>query len=52
MVYSCLSLEPMYIDEIIHKLNIDITKTISTLYILEEKKLIKQPIKGYYILAL
>lgn len=52
MVYSCLSLEPMYIDDIIQKLGIGITKAISTLYILEEKGVIKQPLKGYYIVAI
>lgn len=51
MVYSCLSLEPAYIDEIIHAVGLDVTKTISVLYAMEEKGYIKQPVKGYYILS-
>lgn len=51
MVYSCLSLEPMYIDDIIGRAGIGITKAISTLYVMEEKGIIKQPLKGYYIVA-
>lgn len=51
MVYSCLSLEPTYIDDIIGKAGIGITKAISTLYMMEEKGIIKQPLKGYYIVA-
>ncbi len=51
-VYSCLGLEPMYIDDIIQCCNIGITNAISTLYGLEEKGMIKQPIRGYYIVAL
>lgn len=52
IVYSCLSLEPMYIDDIIQKVDIGITKAISVLYIMEEKGVIKQPVKGYYIVAI
>lgn len=52
MVYSCLSLEPTYIDEIINQSGIGITKTISTLYMLEEKGVVRQPLKGYYIVAI
>ena len=51
-VYSCLGLEPMYIDDIIQCCNIGITNAISTLYGLEEKGMIKQPIRGCYIVAL
>lgn len=51
MVYSCLSLEPMYIDDIIGASGIGITGAISTLYSLEEKGIIKQPIRGYYIIT-
>lgn len=50
-VYSCLSLEPMYIDDIIQFSGIGITGVISTLYSMEEKGIIKQPIRGYYIIA-
>lgn len=51
MVYSCLSLEPMYIDDIIQHSGIGITNVISILYGLEERGVIKQPVRGYYILA-
>lgn len=50
-VYSCLSLEPMYIDDIIQFSGMGITGVISTLYNMEEKGIIKQPIRGYYIIA-
>lgn len=52
MLYSCLGLEPLYIDDIIQMSGMGITKVISTLYIMEEKKIIKQPARGYYIIAL
>lgn len=51
MVYSCLSLEPTYIDDIIQSLGLGITKAISVLYTMEEKGIIKQPVKGYYIIS-
>lgn len=51
-VYSCLGLEPMYIDDIIQHCDIGITGVISTLYGLEEKGKIRQPVRGYYIIAL
>lgn len=49
-VMSVLSLDPMYIDEIMQRTHLGITNTISVLYILEKKALIKQIDKGYYIL--
>ncbi len=49
-VMSCISLEPVYIDDIMQKTHLGVTKTISILYILENKGLIKQPAKGYFIL--
>ncbi|MBP3620305.1 MAG: DNA-processing protein DprA [Lachnospiraceae bacterium] len=52
MVYSCLSLEPTYIDDIIQTIGIGVTKTISVLYTMEEKGFIKQPVKGYYIISI
>ena len=51
-VYNCINLEPVYIDDIIRKTNLGVTKTISTLYALEGKGLVKQPLKGYYIVAI
>ena len=52
MVYSCLSLDPVYIDDIIQKAGIGITKVISVLYELERKGFVSQPLKGYYIVTL
>lgn len=52
MIYDFLNLEPMYIDDIIQKSGIGITNTISTLYIMEERNIIKQPVKGYYIISI
>ncbi|MBE5946010.1 MAG: DNA-protecting protein DprA [Lachnospiraceae bacterium] len=52
MIYDFLDLEPKYIDDIIQKSGIGITNTISTLYIMEEKNIIKQPVKGYYIISI
>lgn len=49
-ILSVLSLDPMYIDEIMQQTHLGVTKTISLLYVLEEKGLIKQESKGYYIL--
>lgn len=50
LVLSVLSLEPIYIDDIIQSTRLGVTRTISILYILEEKGLVKQPNRGYYIL--
>jgi len=52
MIYKFLDLEPKYIDDIIQKSGLGITNTISTLYIMEEKNIIKQPVKGYYIISI
>lgn len=52
MIYDFLDLEPKYIDDIIQKSGMGITNTISTLYIMEEKNIIKQPVKGYYIISI
>ena len=51
-ILSVLSLDPIYIDEIMQQTHLGVTKTISLLYVLEENKLIKQPNKGYYILQI
>ncbi len=50
MVYSCLSLEPVYIDDIVSKLNIGVSSLISILYSLEKRGIIKQILTGYYII--
>lgn len=52
IVYSGLSLEPVYIDDIIIMSNHPVSEVISALLSLEKRGLIKQPVKGYYILAL
>ena len=52
MVYSCLSLKPTYIDDIIQTTGMGITKTISVLYTMEKKGIIKQPSTGYYIISI
>lgn len=49
-IMSCLSLEPLYIDDIIQKTRLGVTKTISLLYVLEKNKMVKQPMQGYFIL--
>lgn len=51
MLYSCLSLEPIYIDDIIDKVKLSVSETISLLYNMEERGLIKQPLMGYYIIS-
>ena len=51
-VIDILSLEPTYIDDIIQKTRMGVTKVISLLYGMEMKKIIKQTEKGYYILRL
>lgn len=51
-VYSCLDFEPKYIDDIIDSAKIGITNTISVLYSLEQKGLIKQSVRGYYSLSM
>lgn len=51
-VMEILSLEPTYIDNIIQKTRMGVTKAISVLYGMEAKGVIKQPNKGYYILRL
>lgn len=47
-VYSCLSLEPKYIDYIIEETGYNVQETISILFGLETKGLIKQTVKNYY----
>lgn len=49
IVYSCVSLEPVYIDDILFRTNIRVTELINILFSLENKGMIKQPVKGYYI---
>lgn len=47
-VYSCLSLDPVYIDEIISKTGMSVSNTLSILLSLELRGLVKQTVKNYY----
>ncbi|MDD7283321.1 MAG: hypothetical protein PUG98_05320 [Clostridium sp.] len=49
IVYSLLGLDPVHVDDIITQAKLGVSSTISVLYELEQKKLIKQPVRGYYI---
>ncbi|MCM1272242.1 MAG: DNA-processing protein DprA [Clostridium sp.] len=51
-VYSCLGLEPLFIDDIVTISGLGIRKTISILYSLCGRGIIKQPLKGYYIICI
>lgn len=51
-VYSCLDFEPKNIEDIIDGAKIGIANTISVLYNLEQKGLIKQSVRGYYNLSM
>jgi hypothetical protein len=42
----------IYIDEIIERSRLGVTKSINTLLALREKGVIKETVKGYYILSL
>lgn len=52
MIYDCLSLEPTYIDDVVKHSKCGIRNTISVLYILEQKQVIKQVALGYYVITL
>ncbi len=49
IVYSCVRLEPLYIEEIIQNSNLLPSEVISALLSLELKGYIKQVVKSYYI---
>ncbi len=51
IVYSMLRLEPKYIDEIIREGNMSVQDTLNVLFSLENKGLIKQVIKNYFIIT-
>lgn len=51
-VYECLSLDPMYTDDIIRQSKCSIRNTISILYNLEQKGIIEQTCRGYYVIKL
>ncbi len=48
-VYSCLSLDPVYVDEIIARTGIPASRVLGILMTLELKGLVKQVMKNYYI---
>lgn len=48
-VYSCLSLDPVYVDEVITRTGIPASKVLSVLLSLELKGFVKQVVKNYYI---
>ena len=49
-VYSCISLQPKHINEIVELTGMDLTELIMTLYLLEEKGCIIEITKNYYVL--
>lgn len=49
IVYSVLSLEAKFIDEIIEKTRLNVQDTLSALFSLELKGYVKQVVKNYYI---
>ncbi|MGN0368597.1 MAG: DNA-processing protein DprA [Wujia sp.] len=49
LVYSCLDLDPVFVDELVKASKLGVSKTISVLYGLETKGLVKQTMRGYYI---
>jgi DNA processing protein len=51
-VYKLLSMTEMYIDEIIERSRLGVTKTINTLLALREKGVVKETMKGYYIISI
>ena len=51
MVYSCLSLEPKYIDAIVKECKLSVQETISILFRLEMENKIKQIVKNYYMIT-
>lgn len=51
VVYSCLSLEPKYIDIIIRETGFSVQETLSILFELEMKELAKQIIPNYYMIS-
>lgn len=48
-VYSCLSLDPVYVDEIITGTGLAASEVSGTLFSLELKGLVRQTVKNYYI---
>ena len=51
-VYDLLGLDPVHVDDVIAQAKLGVSTTISVLYELERRNLIKQPVRGYYIWSL
>ena len=51
-VYDLLSLDPVHVDDVIAQARLGVSTTISVLYELERRNVIKQPVRGYYIWGL
>jgi predicted Rossmann fold nucleotide-binding protein DprA/Smf involved in DNA uptake len=51
-VYSLLSMTETYIDDIIERSKLGVTKSINTLLALREKGVVKETVKGYYIVCI
>lgn len=49
LVYSCVDLRPRSIDELLRKTGLSVQKLIETLVVLQEKNLIEESFKNYYI---
>ncbi len=49
MVYSCVRLELKHVDDICAELDIEASEVVNALFALEEKQLIRQVIKNYYV---
>lgn len=52
IIYNILSLDPVHVDDVIAQARLGVSMTISVLYELERRNVIKQPIRGYYIWSL
>ncbi len=51
VVYSCLGLEPKYIDSIVKETKLSVQEVLSALFELEMMDLIKQIVSNYYIIS-
>ncbi len=51
-VYAQLSLEPVYIDDIVAQANCSVSEVLHILLGMEKRGIIKQPVRGYYIVSL
>lgn len=51
IVYSCVSLEPIHVDDIVGKVDLSVKEVLNILYELEHRDIIKQVVNGYYIIV-